>query len=245
MAQHRGIGIEEDYMGNHSEILRKAYLAVAMAFIVLTLAGCRPSEEKLSEAQATVAEIVAAREAAEEKYLDIADTSLRPELDQLGVKASETEAIDFTKMSNKKIDEKLPELHAIIDQYAIVQAKLDGTYKEEQDQNAENAKNEQIDAYIINKTGFNLTEIKLHDKTTDKYSENLLGEDTTIADGYTLMGVVLEIHSDSSEWEFVVKDDTGSEMILECESLLGKAEDGVSFTFTFDKETGIGTAVMN
>ena len=39
----------------------------------------------------------------------------------------------------------------------------------------------------------------------DNLSDNLIGEGESLADGYTLMGVKLEIHTDSSQWEFIVK----------------------------------------
>ncbi len=211
------------------------------ALVCVLLVGCKPSQEKLNQALAARTQLIEARDAAEEKYLDIADTSLRSELNELGVKVSEIEQIDFANMSDKKIDERLPEIEAVLQEYAVVQSKLDGTYKEESEANAESAKNEKIDAYIINKTGFNIKSIVLHDKTKDTLSDNLLGDGVSLDAGYTLMGVVLEVHTESMEWEFLVTDEAGTQKTFECESLIGKANSGLSLTFNYDSATDAGT----
>ncbi len=220
----------------------KKRIVLATALMAITLVGCKPSEEKIAEAEDARLQLQTARQTAEETYLDIADTSLRSELDKLGVKVIEIEAIDFTKLSSKKIDEKLPEMAELMKEYSAIQNKLDGTFQNEQAVNAEIAKNVQISAYFLNKTGFDITSIVLHDKTTDTYSGNLIGE--TLADGYTLMGVVLEIHTDSSEWEFLVKDSYDTERSFGCEDLKEVAESGVAVTFDFDAETNTGSVIF-
>ena len=214
------------------------YIFIMMLFM---LVGCKPSQEKLSEAQGYVNQLREYQAAAEEKYLDIADTSLRPELDALGVQAAEVYDIDFASLSNKKIDEKLPEIKLLIGAYDDITKKLDGTYQEETAAGEELAKNLQIDAYIINKTGFDISSIILRDVTTDSYSDNLMGDGETLADGYTLMGVKLEVHADSSQWEFIVKDSGGTQRVFACESLKDASKEGVSLVFDYDAETDAAT----
>ncbi len=219
----------------------KKKLVVLLAIVMsLSLAGCKPSEEKLSEIEGYKTQLQAKRAEAEEKYLDIADTSLRPELDALGVQVSEVEKIDFSKLSNKKIDEKSPELLLLLGQYDDVLKKLDGTYQQESAVNNELAKNVEIDAYFINKTGFEITSIILHDMTTDNYSDNLIGDGEVFSDGYTLMGVKLEIHTDSDAWEFLVKDINDTQRQFSCESLKEASQDGVSMVFDYDNESELG-----
>ena len=219
---------------------KKKIVLFSILVMVLALMGCKPSEEKLNEAENARNQLLAAREAAEETYLDIADTSLRPELDQLGVQVAEIEAIDFTKMSDKKIDEVLPTIETIIESYGVVQSKLTGTYQEETAIREENAKNIEIDCYIINKMGFDLNSVVLHDITTDSYSDNLLGNGGTLASGYTLMGVKLEINTDSEAWELVVKNTNDTSFTLPCESLKDVDKTGVSLTLEYDDETKTG-----
>ena len=99
----------------------KKRVIIAAALMMLVLSGCKPSAEKLSEAEGYVNQLKEYQNAAEEKYLDIADTSLRPELDALGVKAAAVYEEDFSKLSNKKIDEKIPEVLLLLGQYEDIQ----------------------------------------------------------------------------------------------------------------------------
>ena len=217
---------------------RVGLITILMAVI---LVGCKPSEAKLAEAEEARLLLQQARQTAEETYLDIADTSLRSELDKLGVKVIEIEAIDFTTMSNKKIDEKLPEIAEIMKEYRDIQERLDGTFQKEQTVNAEKAKDVEISAYILNKTGFDISSIILHDLTSNYYSDNLIGEEDLLANGYTLMGVMLEINTDSSEWEFLVKDANDTQRVFSCQDLREVVEKGVAITFEYDAETDTGS----
>ena len=139
--------------------MKKKVALIVSIIMMFALVGCKPSAEKLSEIEGYVGQLRECQAAAEEKYLDIADTSLRPELDALGVQAAAIYEVDFSKLSNKKIDEKIPEVELLLGQYDDIQKRLDGTYQEETATNAELAKNQQIDAYIINKTGFGIKSI--------------------------------------------------------------------------------------
>ena len=129
----------------------------------------------------------------------------------------------------------------LLGQYDDIQKKLEGTYQEETTANEELAKNQQIDAYIINKTGFDISSIILRDVTMDNLSDNLIGEGESLADGYTLMGVKLEIHTDSSQWEFIVKDGNGTQRVFACDSLKDVSDEGVSLVFDYDADTDSGT----
>ncbi|WP_029231455.1 hypothetical protein [Butyrivibrio sp. VCB2006] len=222
---------------------KRSVLLTTLLMIVL-LAGCKPSEEKLSEAESARSSLLAARDTAEETYLDIADTSMRSELDALGVQVAEIEAIDFTNMSDKKINEVLPKIAELSESYGTVQAKLSGTYQEETAVKKEQAKNVQIDAYIINKMGADLSSIVLHDLSADTYSDDLIAGEDALTAGYTLMGVKLEIYTDSSQWEFVVTDTAGNTYNVPCEDLRGFTEKGVSLSFEYDKETDSGVVTF-
>ena len=220
--------------------MKKKQVVLLALVMSISLAGCKPSAEKLSEIEGYRTQLQEKRTEAEERYLDIADTSLRPELDALGVKAAEVDNIDFSKLSNKKIDEKSPEILLLLGQYDDILAKLNGTYQEESAVNTELAKNVEINAYIINKSGFDIKSIILHDMTTDSYSDNLIGDGETLSDGYTLMGVMLEIHTDSEAWEFIVKDSNDTQRQFSCESLKDVSGDGVSLVFGYDNESELG-----
>ena len=220
---------------------KKRIVLFSIIAMMLIMVGCKPSEEKLNEAEAARSQLVEARAAAEETYLDIADTSLRSELDELGVQVNEIVAIDFTKMSDKKIDEVLPTIATLTESYSVVQGKLTGTYQEETAANEEKAKNIEIDCYIINKMGFDINSVVLHDITTDTYSGNLVGDGNVLASGYTLMGVKLEVHTDSQAWEFVVKNTNDTSFTLPCDSLRDLDNKEVSLTFEYDNDSQSGS----
>ncbi len=224
--------------------MKKAKIAIMLAAMAFMLMGCKASEAKIKEAEDARAAMIAARDTAQETYLDITDSSQKAKLDELAAKAAEIESIDFSKMSEKKIDEYLPSVQEVTDSYSNIQSFLDGTLQKEKAESEEAAKNIQIDAYAINKTGMNLTELVLHDVTKDTFSDNLMGEGVVLQAGYTLMGIELEIHADSTMWEFLVKDENGTPYTLVCENLLEQAKDGVSLTLEYDKNTEMGHAVF-
>ena len=95
---------------------RKTILIMITAMILL-LVGCRPSDEKLAEAEEARNLLLQVKQTAEDTYLDISDTSLRSSLDELAGKEAEIEQIDFTTLSDKKIDEILPTITELTNSY--------------------------------------------------------------------------------------------------------------------------------
>ena len=216
-------------------------LAAAMAFL---LVACGPSEEKLAEAEKARNLLVEAKQTAEDTYLDVSDTSLRASLDELAGKEAEIEAIDFTKLNDKKIDELLPSITELTENYQNLGKELSETLTGETQIREEKAKHTGVDAYFINKTGMNISKVVLHDLSADTYSDNFLGDGVILQDGYTLMGVALDIYADSSDWEFVITSDVGTEYTLSCESLKGHELDGASIVLSYDSAEGVGEAKL-
>ena len=77
-------------------------IVLATVLMALTLVGCKPSEEKLAEAEEARLQLQTARQTAEETYLDIADTSLRSELDKLGRCGTAIALLDRTMMPTEE-----------------------------------------------------------------------------------------------------------------------------------------------
>ncbi len=219
-------------------------LLITMMAGMLLLSGCRPSDEKLSEVETARNIMLEAKENARETYLDITDSSMQNTLDELDKKASEIEEMEFTKYSNKKIDEILPQITELTENYQSLQSGFETTLKTETEEKAEAEKATGVEAYLINKTGMNLTEVVLHDVTTDTYTDNLLGEGVILESGYTLMGVVLEINKDSSEWEFVVKNENNTSYTLSSDSFNDVDENGVSVTLKYNSDSQSGSAMI-
>ncbi len=219
-------------------------LTIAVMVGMLLLTGCRPSDEKLSEAETARSLMIEAKESAREKYLDITDSSMQKSLDELDEKAAEIEAIDFNKYSDKKIDEILPTIIEITTEYQNLQSGFETTLETETKEKEEAAKAIGVGSYLINKTGMNLIEVVLHDITADTYSDNLLGDGVTLEAGYVLMGVVLDINKDSSEWEFIVKNDSNTSFNLSSDSFAGVSEEGISIVLKYDAGSQNGAATI-
>ncbi len=200
------------------------------------LVGCGPSEEKLAQAEEARSLLVQARDFAEETYLDISKTGNREKLDELSVKVAEIEEIDFNKMNDKKIDELLPSITELTESYQSIGGEMSQILKEETENRTEREKHKDITVYLINKTGATLTKILLHDITRNTFSENYLADGAVLADGYTLMGVTLDVNTDSSEWELVLTDDVANEYIIPCESLKDYSKESITLSFSEEEE---------
>ncbi|MBR4669686.1 MAG: hypothetical protein IKO84_03720 [Butyrivibrio sp.] len=223
----------------------KKRIIVGALTVLLTgtmLVACKPSEEKLNEAETTRQVLIEAKRSAEETYLDITDSSKKSELDELAKREAEIESLDFTKMSDKKIDAVLPDITGLTEEYQSLKNTLDSTLSSEKNAKDEAAKHMDLGSYIINKTGLNIIEVKIHDVTADTYSDNLLGEGVVLEQGYTLMGAVLDVNVTSSEWEVIIKDENNTSHTLQCGDLKSANKEGIALVISLDSATGAGKA---
>ena len=226
--------------------MKKRIMAGVMAIFLsaMLLAGCKPSEEKLNEAETARSLLVEAKKSAEETYLDITDSSFKGKLDELGKKEAEYESVDFSKMSNKKIDGMLPDIAALTEEYQNLGHSLDEIYTSEKKEKDDASKHMGVGSYIINKTDYSIIEVKLHDVTQDTYSDNLIGDGVVLEPGYTLMGILFDVNKDSSEWEIVIKDHNNTTHVFECGDLKSAGEEGVALVLRYDSAAGKGTAEL-
>ena len=221
---------------------RTAAGVLAIFLSAIMLVACKPSEEKLNEAETARSLLVEAKNSAEETYLDITDSSYKDKLDELGQKEAEYEKVDFSRMSNKKIDAMLPEIAALTDEYQNLGRSLDEIYTSEKKESDEASKHMGVGSYIINKTDFGIIEVKLHDITQDTYSDNLIGDGVVLEPGFTLMGIVFDINKDSSEWEIIVKDHNNTTHNFECGDMKTAGEEGLALVLRYDSAAGKGSA---
>ena len=223
---------------------KRKFIPLIAALMAVLLVACGPSDEKLAEAEEARSLLAQAKQTAEDTYLDVSDTTQRSILDSLSDKEAEIEQLDFTKMNDKKIDEVLPTITELTESYQNIGKELSGVLTSETQIKEEKAKHKGLEVYFINKTGMNLSKIVLHDISANTYSDNFIGDGVTLQSGYTLMGVTLDIYSDSSEWEFVITDDAGTEYNLSCESLKGEDLKGASIVLTYDSTAATGEATL-
>ena len=210
--------------------------------MAVLLVACKPSPEKLNEAEVARAALVEAKNNAENTYLDITDSSLRGALDELAAKEKEAEKKDFTKMSDSMLELYIPKVKELTGEYVKIQELLNMKLAEDNVRREAAAKEALINAYIVNNTEFMITEMALHDITSDTISGNLLGEGVSLASGYTLAGVDLDIKIDSSQWEIVIKDDGGKVYSFTCGDFNQASRDGVYVILNYDSSSGTGSA---
>ena len=223
---------------------KRKFIPLIAALMAVLLVACGPSDEKLAEAEGARSLLAQAKQTAEDTYLDVSDTSQRSVLDSLSEKEAEIAQLDFTKMNDKKIDEILPTITELTESYQNIGKELSGVLTDETKIKEEKAKHSGLEVYFINKTEMNLSKIVLHDISANTYSDNFIGDGVTLQSGYTLMGASLDIYSDSSEWEFVITDDAGTEYTLSCESLKGEALSGASIVLIYDSKEAVGEATL-
>ena len=220
----------------------KILKSIMMVTLGLCLVACGPSAGKLSEAEEARDLLLKTKQDTENTYLDITDSSNKEKLDELSAKAAEIEAMDFKKLNDKKLEEILPTINEVTGQYQSMRTDMTSILAKENSQRAEKGKHVQRDVYFINRTGMNLTSVVLHDLTKDSYGDNYLGDGVTLVDGYTLMGVTLDVYSDSSEWEFIITDEGGTEHALTCGSIKDLDPNGVTIVLEYDSGAKEGTA---
>jgi TolA-binding protein len=225
---------------------RNLFLIILIAAMAFCLTACGPTDEKLAEVDSAISLLKEARQEAENVYLDVSETDQRAKLDEMNEKVAEFEAMEFSKMKNdEQIDEILPSIQALTEEYQGIRSGLADVLKAETAVKEEKAKHTELDAYFVNKTGMNITKIVLRDVTRNTESENFLGDGVVLTNGYTLMGPALDLYEGSASWEFVITDDADTEYTLSCESLRGKETKGVSIVLTYDKEKGEGAAEVS
>ncbi len=213
-----------------------------MMALGLFLVACGPSDEKLAEAEGARSLLLQARQAAEDTYLDITDSDNKDKLKELSDKTAEIEAIDFTKLNDKKIDAVLPTITELTDSYQSMGADMTAILKEETDVREEKAKHLERDVYFINKTGMNLSKLALYDVSRDETSDNYIGDGIYLLNGYSLMGVTLDIYADSTEWEFLITDDGGTDYVLSCSDLRELDPEGMTIVLEYDTKSQEGSA---
>ena len=224
--------------------MKKFFTITAALLIMAALVACGPSDEKMAELTEALSLMTGAGEAARETFLDVTDPSMKSRPDELAAKEEELKATEWEKLNDKKIDAILPQITEITQEYQSLGGQLNEVLAAETAQKTEKDKHKFQQVFFINKTGMNLSEIRLHDLTQNTYSDNFLGNGVILEAGYTLMGPALDVYSDSSRWEFVVKSDADTEYVLTCESLLPVNTEGLSITLSYDPKTEEGSATF-
>lgn len=190
---------------------KRIYLLVIAAMTMVMLVGCKASEEKLAEVNNEIQEIEELKTQAEEVYGNITDSSMRSDLDALNSEEEEAVSADYSKKSDKKIDaEVLPLLEELKTSYTDILGQLNEVYEQETELKEEAQSYVDIQAYIVNNSGLDITSIVIKDNTKETESSNIIGENATLSAGQSLIGAVLYIYTPSTDRVLVITDSAGN-----------------------------------
>ena len=205
--------------------------------ILAFLTSCGPSEEKLAEVNTKLQALENARTVAEETFGDLIDSSYKDELDKLSIAADDIAALEYTKMKDSKIEEIIPSIESLTDDYEAIEADLLEIAEKEKAEAEEEGRYINIQGYVTNKTGKTINSIILRDDSQNKESDDLLISNVELGNNETLMGIVFEVYIPTDVWSIIITTSDDSTYVAQVQDL----EDRSMFGMTFGEIAEDGT----
>ncbi len=209
----------------------KSVLFILCALLPILLAGCGPSEEKITQAQALYAQIADLHNQVVEAHKGIADDSLDQNLVALGKKVEQIGQYDLNKFKDEQIDLLMESMRSIMDSYeeyleTINQIKAQETA----------AVLTSIPVTLSNNTEFTFQTLQLYSINDPSQNANVLEDTSGFAPGQTITGLVIYRDVSSTPWNLVLQSADGASHEFEL-NVKGYSESGVTLTLTYDSET--------
>ena len=223
---------------------KKIKIIITAVLLGALLASCGVSQEKIDEAGQSVETMKTAREKAEATFLDITDSSRERELEILGKEADGLIATDINKLNSKKIDSFISQVKDLTVSYQSMNEEFAAILETETQEREERANHTFYDVYLVNNSGKDFTVVNFIDSNT-MTTYKLLDDGAVLKNGYTLMGVRMDINKTSDKWSFNCEEADGTEYFFICEGLAGRDLDGATFTLKINSETGEEIAAVS
>ncbi len=209
----------------------KSVLFILCALLPILLAGCGPSEEKITQAQALYAQLADLHNQVVEAHKGIADDSLDQNLVALGKKVEQIGQYDLSEFKDEQIDLLMESMRSIIDSYeeyleTINQIKAQETA----------AVLTSIPVTLSNNTEFTFQTLQLYSINDPSQNANVLEDTSGFAPGQTITGLVIYRDVSSTPWNLVLQSADGASHEFEL-NVKGYSESGVTLTLTYDSET--------
>lgn len=209
----------------------KSVLFILCALLPILLAGCGPSEEKITQAQALYAQLADLHNQVVEAHKGIADDSLDQNLVALGKKVEQIGQYDLNKFKDEQIDLLMESMRSIMDSYeeyleTINQIKAQETA----------AVLTSIPVTLSNNTEFTFQTLQLYSINDPSQNANVLEDTSGFAPGQTITGLVIYRDVSSTPWNLVLQSADGASHEFEL-NVKGYSESGVTLTLTYDSET--------
>lgn len=215
---------------NHHKNNLGMKIFIFFVFLSITLTGCGPSEEKITQAQEAYAALTQLHNQVVEAHTHISDNSLDQNLIALAQQVKEIEAYNLNEFKDEEIDALLDTMSSLTDSY-------------DEYLSAINTIQEQETAAVLTEIPLTLqnnTEMTFHALTL--YSENNVSQKTDVLEdtsglspGQYLAGLVIYKDASATPWILKLENSEGTSYEIQL-PVNTYREDGVSLTLTYDSE---------
>lgn len=194
----------------------------------LSVTACGPSEEKVAQAQQKYAQLTAINNQVVEAHNNVTDNSLDEELIKLREQVREVETYNLNEMKDEEIDMLIQIMDSLIASYEKFHVTLNNIKAEE-----EAAVLVPIPVTVVNETGFAISSVKLHEKGDYSNQVNVLDGFTSLEQGQTMTGLMVQRDVDETPWilELVNAEGVKYELTL---PVAEYTEEGVTLHLTYD-----------
>ena len=193
------------------------------------LTGCGISKEKSQAIESAKESLHNARYKAETNYGTLTDDAFGGQITELGEKADQIDQTGIHKMDEQEAEGFLNTITELTTKYGVLQASIDEEAQKEKQVKKQREETLEVPVYICNGTGRTLTMIKMTDMSS-RTDNILLSDGQILGINQILLGGVVNVRKDSTEWQITAVDDTNQTLVFENVDLSGAKTEGISLT---------------
>ena len=202
-------------------------LCILLSFL---LAGCGPSEEKITQAQELYVQLADMHNQVVEAHKNIADDSLDQDLAALAEKVKQIEQYNLNEFDDEQIDLLIESMNSIMNSYQEYLAVIDQIKEQE---NA--AVLVSIPVTLFNNTEFTFQTLAMYGKNEPSQNVNALEDTSGFSPGQSITGLMIYRDVSSTPWVLTLEDASGIAYEIEL-PVKEYDESGILLTLTYDSE---------
>ena len=215
----------------HNNFKIKHILLSLCIFLSFLLAGCGPSEEKISQAQELYVQLADLHNQVVDAHKTIADDSLDQNLVALAEKVKQIEEYNLNEFDDEQIDLLIESMNSIMNSYQEYLTAIDQIKAQE-----DAAVLVPIPVTLFNGTEITFHTLALYGKNEPSQNSNALEDTSGFTPGQSITGLMIYRDVSSSPWVLVLED--ANEISYEIELPVTEyTESGIFLTLTYDSET--------
>ncbi|MBD5462335.1 MAG: hypothetical protein HDR24_04645 [Lachnospiraceae bacterium] len=203
-------------------------LCILLSFL---LAGCGPSEEKITQAQELYVQLADMHNQVVEAHKNISDDSLDQDLVALAEKVKQIEQYNLNEFDDEQIDLLIESMNSIMNSYQEYLTVIDQVKEQE---NA--AVLVSIPVTLFNNTEFTFQILAMYGKNEPSQNVNALEDTSGFSPGQSITGLMIYRDVSSTPWVLTLEDASGIAYEIEL-PVKEYDESGILLTLTYDSET--------